>query len=168
MTPEQLSQELREESGHFLEQRRAIIGLSVFTTAVMSLIGLYQTGIIPHLPDPPLPRIRSDEVDASAEAYERFNTPDALLGMSSYATTAVLAGMGGKERAHEKPWIPLAMAGKIAFDAFEAVRLTVVQWRYHRAFCFWCLLSAVATFITAPLAFPEARAAWRHLRRRYF
>jgi hypothetical protein len=33
----------------------------------------------------------------------------------------------------------------------------------HRAFCFWCLLAATATFASAPLVIPEARAAFRQL-----
>ncbi len=69
--------------------------------------------------------------------------------------------MGGKHRAQKQPWIPLAMAGKVLFDAAQAGRMIRVQWKGFQAFCFWCLLAAGATFASVPLAFSEAREAWR-------
>jgi hypothetical protein len=42
--------------------------------------------------------------------------------------------------------------------AAQAAKLTVDQWTKHRAFCFWCLTAATATFITLPLTWREARA----------
>ena len=60
--------------------------------------------------------------------------------------------------------MPLAMAGKAAVDAAQAAKLTVDQWRLHRAFCSWCLTAAAATFMVVPLVVPEARAALRGLR----
>ncbi len=119
----------------------------------MGLIALYQTGIIKHLPEPPLRFFDADRIDASAEAYKRFATPDALLGLGSYAATAGLAAMGGRDRAR---WISLALAAKVGFDVANAVRLTVTQWRDYRAFCFWCLIAAGATFAMVPLVMPEA------------
>ena len=70
-----------------------------------------------------------------------------------------LAAMGGADRATQRPWIPLALAAKVLVDAAQSGKLTVDQWTKHRAFCFWCLLAAGATFATVPLALPEARAA---------
>jgi uncharacterized membrane protein len=129
----------------------------------MGIITLYQMGIIKHLPEPPLPYLNADKVDASAEAYAYFATPDGALGLLSYATTLVLAAMGGQERATEQPWIPLALMAKVAVDAAGAGKLTVDQWTKHRAFCSWCLLAAGATFATVPLVVPEARAAFRQI-----
>lgn len=130
----------------------------------MSVITLYQTGIVKHLPEPPLRRFDADRVDASAEAYEKFNTPDAALGLASYATTIVLASMGGKDRATTAPWIVLALAGKLGLDALTALKLTIDQARKQKAFCFWCLLAASATFASVPLAVPEALQALRAVR----
>ena len=129
----------------------------------MGFIALYQLGLIRHLPDPPLPMMNADRVDGSAEAYERFRMPDAVLGFGSYAVTMALAAMGGTRRARETPWIPLALAAKIAFDASNAGKLSVDQWTKHRAFCLWCLLAAAATFATVPLVIPEAVEAARTL-----
>lgn len=84
-----------------------------------------------------------------------------MLGFGSYAATMALAAMGGKNRAKEKPWLPLALAGKTLVDAFQAARLTRDQAVKHHAYCFWCLVAAAATFVTVPFALSEARTALR-------
>lgn len=132
----------------------------------MALITLYQVGLIKHLPEPPLPFMNADKVDASAEAYEKLSTPDAVLGLGSYAATMALAAMGGADRVRTMPWVPIALAGKVAVDVATAAKLSIDQWTKHRAFCFWCLLAAAATFATAPLVVPEAIAATRSFGRR--
>jgi len=157
----QLSRELRTMTSPDLRRRRQIIGLSMVATASMGLIALYQTGLIKHLPEPPLPMMDADTVDASAEAYSRFSTPDAILGLGSYAATMGLAAMGGRDRVRKMPAVPLALAAKIAFDVANAARLSVDQWTKHRAFCFWCLLAAASTVAMVPLAIPETIAAAR-------
>lgn len=53
----------------------------------------------------------------------------------------------------------VTLAGKAAVDAAQAAKLTADQWTTHRAFCFWCLTAATATFITLPLTWREAKAA---------
>ncbi len=163
MTPEELSEQLRNGDNEYLRRRRTVVGLSLVAVGSMGLIALYQMGIITHLPEPPLPRLDADKVDASPEAYSRFSMPDGFLGLGSYAMTMGLAAMGGQDRARTDPWIPLALAAKVAFDTSQAVRLTVDQATKEKAFCSWCLLAALATFSTVPFVIPEARAAIRHL-----
>lgn len=48
----------------------AIVGLSLVGMAAMTPVALLQTGIVRHLPDPPLPRFRSDEAKLSDSAYQ--------------------------------------------------------------------------------------------------
>jgi uncharacterized membrane protein len=156
--PHELSRELRTSETPSLSRRRGVIGLSLTASAAMGIIAMYQTGLIKHLPEPPLRFFDADRVDASDEAYSRFATPDALLGLGSYAMTAGLAAMGGRDRAR---WISLAMTAKVAFDAANAARLTIVQWKHFRAWCFWCLIAAGATFAMVPLVIPEAIEAIR-------
>lgn len=163
MTPKQLSRELRTGSGDFLEERRGVIALSLTAVGCMGLIALYQIGIIRRLPDLPLPLMDADKVDASDEAYEKLATPDAFIGLGSYAVTMGLAAMGGKNRAKEQPLIPLALAAKTSFDALQAARLSYDQWAKHKAFCIWCLVAAAATFATVPLVLGEAAEAARQL-----
>ena len=145
MNPARLSRELRRGSG-----------LSLVSSAAMAMVGMYQIGILRHIPEPPLPLLDADKVDASAEAYARFSVPDAFLGLGSYAATALLAAMGGRRR---PPLLPLALASKAAFDAAQAGKLSWDQWARHRAFCSWCLLAAAATFAALPLTLPESRRA---------
>ncbi len=128
------------------------------------MVALYQSGILRHLPDPPIGPFDSDTVDASGEAYHYLLTPDAAIGIASYAVTAVPAGMGTRDRASERPWIPLALAGKVASDALGAGFLTLEQISKHRKLCFWCLVAALTSILAVPAALPEARLAWHHLR----
>ncbi len=151
----QLSRELRTAKTPSLRRRRGVVALSLLASGSMAVIAAYQTGLIRHLPEPPLPMFNADKIDASAEAYERFSVPDAILGLGSYAATMGLAAMGGRDRAREMPLIPLALAAKVGFDVANAAKLSVDQWKRHHAFCFWCLLAAGATFAMMPLVVRE-------------
>lgn len=167
MDAKRLSSELRTGEGGFLSHRRAIVACGMAAAGAMGLIALYQIGLIKHLPEPPLSGLDADKVDSSEEAYSYFHTPDAFIGLGSYAATMGPAAMGGKDRAMTTPWIPLALLAKVTADAIQAGRLTIDQWTKHKAFCFWCLLAAAATFVSLPLAVPEAAAALREVRKRF-
>lgn len=162
VSPATLSRQLRHGRGPFVARRRAVVGLALLGAEAMQVIALYQTGIIRHLPEPPLPFLDADRIDASPEGYSRLSTPDGILGLGSYAATAALAAMGGAARSTTAPWIPLALTAKVGFDLAQAVRLSVTQWRDYHAFCGWCLLAAGTTVATVPLVAPEALAAARH------
>ncbi len=123
MRPEELSMQLRESDSPIIERRREVIGLGMVAAGAMGLIVLYQPGIIKHLPEPPLPRLNADEVDASAEAHEKLSMPDAVLGLGSYAATVALAATGGEDRAIKHPWILLALAAKVGLDVAQAAKL---------------------------------------------
>lgn len=159
---EMLSQQLRHSSSPFMHLRRWIFGLSTLSALSMEFISLYQMGIIGHLPDPPLPHIDSDAVDASATAYEKLETPDAVLGMVNYGVTMMLTAMGAPDRAEKQPWIPLAMAAKTAFDTYNAAKLYFTQ-KNKKTYCIYCITAATATALTVPLALPEAYKALGNL-----
>jgi len=155
--PDRLSEQLRHGTGGFIEERRAIAGLSLFSTGMMGLIGLYQLGIVKKLP------LNADRVNASAEAYSHLSMPDAWLGLISYAVTGALAAAGPIDRWRTAPALPLALAGKVAADTAIAAKLTTDEWTKHKALCFWCLLSAGATVAMLPLVWKEASAAVKTL-----
>ncbi|HWH33705.1 MAG TPA: vitamin K epoxide reductase family protein [Acidimicrobiales bacterium] len=163
---EAVSRDLRTDTSRFMRLRRRTTALSLLSTGALGLVEAYQAGLLRHLPEPPLAVFDADRVDASGEAYELFKTPDAALGMVSFAVTAALAGMGGARRSDRRPWVPLALAAKVAADAAGSLLLTAEQVTKHRRLCSWCLLSAAASLATVPAAVPEAAAAWRSLRRR--
>jgi uncharacterized membrane protein len=160
----ELSRQLRLGKSNALGRRRQISVLTLISIGSMAIVSLYQLGIIKHLPEPPLPKMDADKVDAAAEAYEILWMPDAVLGLGSYAVTLGLAAMGPDNRARTRPWIPLALAAKTLADSLAAGKLTVDQWTKHKAFCFWCLLAAATSIATLPLSVPEAREAWGQFR----
>ena len=166
LSAERVSDDLRRGAGEFLEQRRAIAALSSLVSLCLGVVGLYQFGLLRRVPEPPLPFLRADAVDASGEAYQLFRTPDAALGLVSAGTTLVLAGIGARDRARTLPWVPLLALAKAAGDAASGALLTAEQLTKHRALCSWCTVAAAAQVAVLPLAVPEARAAWRSLRGR--
>jgi hypothetical protein len=134
---EALSDDLRRGAGPALDARRRIAGLALGAMGSMGMVAAYQFGLLRHLPEPPLPRLDSDRVDASGEAYELLKTPDAALGLASYAATLALARMGGRNRARDQPWLPLALAAKTALDAASGAYLALEQGTKHKRFCMW-------------------------------
>lgn len=161
---EEVSDDLRRRTGPFLDGRRRVAALSLVASAALGAVAAYQNGLLRHLPEPPLGLLDADRVDASGEAYELFKTPDAALGLASYALTLVLAGAGSARRVEERPWLPLAMAAKVAGDALGGLYLTAEQASKHRRFCSLCLAASAASVAMVPQVVPEARAALRQLR----
>ena len=163
MDPTQLSLELRHGQSADLKRRRWIIGLSLLGVAAGQMVSLYQTGIIKHLPDPPLDIFNSDKVDASDYGYKRLDTPDALPMIVTYGLTATLAGAGGMKRADQQPWLPVAMGAKTLFDTLTTVKLGKEEWDENKALCFYCQVATVASFASLALALPEALKGLRKL-----
>ncbi len=161
---EAVSDDLRRGAGALLDRRRRLAGLSLGSIAAFAGVAAYQTGVIRHLPEPPIGVLDADSVDASGEAYQRLKTPDAALGIASSAITLALIGMGDARRAEERPWVPLAMAAKVGFDALGGLYLTAEQATKHRKFCGWCLVATAAYLAMVPQAMPEARVALSELR----
>jgi uncharacterized membrane protein len=164
LVAERVSADLRTGTTDALRRRRRVGGLSLGAIASMGMVAAYQMGLLKHLPEPPLGVLDADKVDASGEAYQYLKTPDAALGLVSYATTLVLAGMGSGRRAKERPWVPLALAAKVALDAVSGLYLTVEQGSKHRRFCSWCLAATGLSLAMVPQVVPEARTAWAGMR----
>lgn len=163
---EAVSDALRREEDRFLRARRTVAGLSLASMGSLGAVAAYQFGLLRRLPEPPLPFLDAERVDASGEAYQFLKTPDATLGLASVAVTLVLAGIGSSRRAEQQPVVPLALAAKAMVDAAYGVFLTLEQGTKHRRFCSWCLLSAATNVALVPQVLPEAAAAWRAVRTR--
>jgi Vitamin K epoxide reductase family len=165
ITPDELGRELRQGNNPFLNRRRGIIGLCFFSCGVLATVALYQIGILKKLPEPRAQAFDTEKVNGSGQAYSILATPDAFLGLASYAVTATLVGMGPENRSQTHPWMPIAMGVKVLADSAMAAKLTVDEATKFRAFSPWSVVTAAATWIALPLALPEAIAAVRQLKR---
>jgi uncharacterized membrane protein len=163
MNPRQLSESLRNGSSPALARRRWIIGLSMVGVAAAKLVSLYQTGLIKHLPDPPVPIFDSDKVDASNYAYKRFESPDGPIMLVSYGLTVWLAAAGGERRDRTMPWLPLLMGAKIISDIVVALVLAREEWAENKALCFYCQTATAASVASLAIAAPELLSAARQL-----
>lgn len=163
---EAVSDALRRGDDPFLRARRRTAVLQTGAVATLGLVGLYQFGVLRSVPEPSLPGLDADRVDASGEAYRVLNTPDATIGIASAGISLVLAGMGGADRHEQRPWIPLALLAKSLADAAGGTYLFAEQVTRHKKICSWCTVSAGLLIATVPTVLPEARAAWRALRQR--
>jgi hypothetical protein len=163
LSPSQLSLELRRGHNDDLRRRRWIIGLSMVTATAGQIVTLYQTGIIHHLPDPPLDVFDSDKVDASDYGYKRLQMPDAPAMLITAGITAALASAGGQDRARQQPWLPVALLGKTLIDLVTNVQLGREEWQENKKLCFYCQASTAAATVAAVLAVPEAIKAIKTL-----
>jgi uncharacterized membrane protein len=160
--PQKLRRELQESNSSGMNLRRAIIGLSLLGMGAMTAVSLFQTGIVKHLPDPPLDNFDSDKVNSSDTAYA-LGVPDGTVSLASLAANIPLAAFGGENRAEEKPLIPIAFAAKATIEA------AVAGWYFYqmptkeKAWCGYCILGAAANVGIAALALAEAKRAWKNL-----
>ncbi len=154
-----LSEYLRGGSDGFVRARRRVTGFYLAGSAAFAMVALYQMGLIKRVPEPTLPFLDADRVDASGEAYETLRMPDAVLGLVSYGVTLMLVTSGDRERFSSHPWLPLAAAAKVLFDVTSGGVLTAEQAVKHRAFCSWCLGAAFVPVLSLPAVLPEAAAA---------
>ena len=127
----------------------------------LGMVVLYQVGLVRHLPDAGLHGAASDRVAGSPRAYWVLHTPDAALGIASYATTVVLAAAGGADRYRKAPWLSYLFASKLLADGVVATVLLREERRAREGVCSWCLVASVAALLAAPLGIPEALAAIR-------
>ena len=161
---EAVSDALRRDDSPYLTRRRRIGALTLGAMGSLGAVATSQCGLVRHLPEPPGRWFDADRVDASGEAYVAGRTPDAALGLLSYAATLVLAGMQAHRHPSKQPLLSLALGAKVAADAAGGLFLTVEQGTRHRRFCSWCLAATAFSVAAVPQVLPEVRAAWRGLR----
>jgi uncharacterized membrane protein len=161
---QRLRRDLQEGQSGNLRLRRGIIGLSLLGMGAMAAVSLLQTGIVKHLPDPPLDGFDSDKVNSSDTAY-MLGVPDGPVSLASLAANVPLAAFGGINRTLERPWIPLLAAGKAAVEA------VVASWYFYqmpakeKAWCGYCITGALANIGIFALTLPEAKEALANLRK---
>ena len=161
--PQRLREELQNSEKSDVNFRRAIIGLSLLGIGAMTAVSLFQTGIVKHLPDPPIDGFDSDKVNSSDTAYA-LRVPDGALSLASLAANIPLAAFGGENRATETPLIPLAAAAKASVEA------AVAGWYFYqmptkeKAWCGYCIVGALTNWGIAALTLMEAKKAWKSMK----
>ena len=157
---QELRRELQNGNSKDLNTRRGIIGLSLVGIAAMTAVTLLQTGIVRHLPDPPIEGFDSDKVNSSDTAYA-LGVPDGALSLASLAANIPLAAFGGENRAETMPLVPIAAAAKATVEA------AVAGWYFYqmptkeKKWCGYCIVGAMTNFGIAALSLMEAKKAWK-------
>jgi uncharacterized membrane protein len=163
--PQQLRRELQHANTTDLRFRRLIIGMSMIGMASMAAVSLLQTGIMRHLPDPPLPSFDSDKVNSSDTAYA-LGVPDGTLSLASLAANVPIAAFGGADRDRKLPWIPVAAALKAGIEAAAAGWYFYQMPTKEKKWCGYCIAGAITNFTIFALSMPEALRAVSTLRKR--
>ena len=158
MEPQELRKELQEGNTPDLKNRRAVIVASLGGIASMTAVALLQTGIIKHLPDPPVGNFDSDRVNSSDTAY-RFGLPDGPVSLASLALNIPIAAFGGADRARKYPWLSIFAAAKAVAEAVAAGWYFYQMPAKEKAWCGYCISGALANVAVAALTIPEARDA---------
>ncbi len=157
-----LRKELQEGKSATMKSRRGIIALSLVGIGAMTAVTLLQTGIVKHLPDPPLPDFDSDKVNSSDTAYA-LGVPDGALSLASLAANIPLASFGGEDRAETMPLVPIAAAAKASVEAVVASWYFYQMPAVEKKWCGYCIIGAAANLGIAALSISEAKKAWRNL-----
>ena len=80
---DRVSVDLRTGRSDAVRRRRRVDAIALSADGSTGVVAAYQMGLLEHPPAPPLPVLDADQVDASGEAYQYFETPDAALGLAS-------------------------------------------------------------------------------------
>jgi uncharacterized membrane protein len=159
----QLKAELQQSRDPDVRRRRAIIGLSLIGMASMAAVTLLQTGLVKHLPDPPVKGFDSDRVNSSDTAY-KLGVPDGTLSLATLAMNVPLASYAGENRVQKMPWVPLLAAAKAGVEAVAAGWYFYQMPTKEKAWCPYCITGAVANASIFALTIPEAIKAVSVLR----
>jgi hypothetical protein len=99
--------------------------LHTISNAALSVVGLYQFGLLRSVPEPPLPGLGADAVarpHAGQCAGDRERRRDAGARRD-----------GRPKRANEHPLIPLALFAKTLLDAVNGGYLTAEQFKHKKS-----------------------------------
>ena len=153
---------LRKEHSADLNRRRKVILLSALGLVDFSIISLYQTGVIKHLPDLPFPIFDSDKVNASEEAY-KMGVPDGPVSAVTYALNMVLAAAGGNEGAERKPVYDVALGAVVLGNAAGAAHYLFNMITKQKKICLYCVTGAAINFAAAAIIAPTVIKSFKKL-----
>ena len=124
--------------GMSARESHVVIGACCVALATLAPVALYQSGLLPRLPDPPLDIFNSEKITQSNAAHP-LGVPDGWLGLASFGATLGLAIMAKRHRkAQQLLGAKLLLDGSAA--AFNATRQVVS----FKKLCSWCTGTALA------------------------
>lgn len=126
-----------------LKGDRLVIGCCYAALGTLVPVALYQTGILPRLPDPPLRIFDSERITMSGSAHP-LGIPDGLLGLASFGMTLVLAFLARRHKTARQ-----LLGTKLTLDASAAAFNTGRQVVCFGKLCSWCTGTAMATGMMA-------------------
>ena len=163
LSPSALSQSLRNEATPALRRRRKVVWLSALGLLDFSIISLYQSGVIKHLPDLPGDLFDSDYVNASDEAYQ-IGAPDAPISAMIYALNMVLATAGGTKATGRHPALDALLGASLVANAAGAANYLVNMVTRQKKVCLYCVAGAVINFAALGVAWPDIKTSFRSFR----
>jgi uncharacterized membrane protein len=158
LDPSDVRREIRESNTDDMRRRRAIIGLSLIGLGTAAAATLLQTGIVKHLPDPPVGNFDADGVMLSDEAYI-FGMPDAAVALAGLALNVPIAAYGSRYRSQDQPLVPVLASVKAAAEAAFAAWYFYQMPAKKKTWCAYCVTAAAVYFSIFALTLPEAADA---------
>jgi uncharacterized membrane protein len=131
-----------------------LLGACCATIATLIPVALYQSGVLPSLPDPPSPIFDSEKITTSKAAHP-LGVPDGLLGLASFGTTLVLI-LAAKRSPTAKKLLGAKLTMDAAAGAFNAGRQVVSFGKL----CSWCTGTAIAAGVMAYAGRDLIRDTW--------
>jgi hypothetical protein len=138
-------------------QRIPIIVLGWFGFFTSSYLAAYQLGYIDTVWDPVFGRGTIDVLDS--DVSKAWPVSDAGLGAFSYMLDAIMGYIGGENRWRTMPWAVILFGILIIPLGAVSITLIILQPLAVGAWCFMCLLTAVAMLIMIPCTFDEVVAS---------
>ncbi|MFC5862357.1 vitamin K epoxide reductase family protein [Acidicapsa dinghuensis] len=120
-----------------------LLGACCSALATLIPVGLYQTGVISRLPDPPMSLFDSNRIAMSKVAHP-MGIPDALLGLVSFSATFTLAILARRHRTARS-----LLGAKLILDASAAAFNVGRQVFCFGKLCSWCTGTAISTGVMA-------------------
>lgn len=136
----------------------AVAGLSAAGMLEALYMLAYEEGLIDSLACPFFGE--GCNIVGRSEHARHFGVPNAAAGAVAYAAMATLAlWMGGDNGARR----PVRALGLGALAGMAVGASAILTWKQHakvKAYCFWCLNTALINAVLLPLTLPDARRAW--------
>lgn len=135
------------------KRRKWVIGISTVGAIAGNLVSLLQHKVIETPTKPSVLGVAAQEAVEATNA--KIDMPDALINLINYGLTAWLARAGGKKRAKNQPFLPIAMGVKTIADSAVALEMAREDWEKNHKIGTYPQIAAFASLSAAAVAVPE-------------